>query len=597
MARTIGIGIQDFEKIRKQDLFYIDKTMFIKEWWESMDDVTLITRPRRFGKTLSMNMLEKFFSVDYDGRDDLFKGLDIWQYEAYRELQGTWPVIFLSFANVKETSYLQTKKKICQVIEEAYNKYDFLLEGNLLNEKERAYYHAVKADMEEYIATSSIRTLADYLSKYYGKKVIILLDEYDTPMQEAYIHGYWDELAGFTRSLFNSAFKTNPYMERAIMTGITRVSRESVFSDLNNLTVITTTTDYYSDSFGFTQEEVESALKEYGLSEQKEMVRQWYDGFTFGNRKNIYNPWSILNFLKRREYAAYWAPEAMGLRVAGSRQMSASSHSARCFRENTSNNALIANLIQRASSDIKGTMEDLLKGQTFHAKIDEQIVFNQLDQNESAIWSLLLASGYLRVESCTLNEMRGREEFELALTNREVYIMFERMIQDWFSACQPAYNEFIKALLKSDVKAMNVYMNKVALETFSYFDTGRRPSEDMEPERFYHGFVLGLMVELSDRYVISSNRESGFGRYDVLLEPRKVQDRAIIMEFKVQEVDEEKELSDTVRAALLQIEEKKYSAALNTRGICSSNIDKYGFAFCGKKVLIDKARALTNERP
>ena len=563
MARTVAIGQQDFETIRERGYFYIDKTRFIREWWESGDSVTLITRPRRFGKTLTMSMLEKFFSVNYAGRADLFEGLEIWEDRSsgedhkYRKLQGTYPVIFLSFADVKETNFQDARKMICYIIEQLYSQNDFLLEGNLLNEKEKRFFRNVTADMENYILSASLKTLSNYLYRYYGKKVIIILDEYDTPMQEAYIEGYWKALADLTRGLFNAAFKTNQYLERAVMTGITRVSKESVFSDLNNLKVVTTTSKDYSDCFGFTEEEVFAALNEFCLSGKEQIVKDWYDGFTFGKRKDIYNPWSVINFLDERKAGLYWV--------------------------NTSSNHLVEKLLRESNPDIKQSFELLLCGKMLNLEIDEQIVYDQLTVKRNAIWSLLLASGYLRVVGETFVEETGRTYYGITLINKEVRIMFENMIQGWFSE-NNSYNDFVKALLLDDVKAMNLYMNRVALETFSYFDTGKQPSLE-EPERFYHGFVLGLMVELADRYTLTSNRESGFGRYDVMLEPKRPEDNAYIFEFKVQDT-EEKELSDTVWDALRQIDRKNYEAALVAKGIAREHIRKYGFAFCGKRVQI-----------
>lgn len=577
MKKAISIGIQGFSDLREQDCFFVDKTNFIKEWWENRDVVTLITRPRRFGKTLNMSMLDCFFSNKYANRADLFEGLSIWQDETYRKLQGTYPVIFLSFAAVKAGNLEDAKTQIKQEIARLYEENRYLLGKNVLSENEQETYNSTTIRMDDTTAQNALKTLSVWMERYYGKKVIILLDEYDTPMQEAYAQGYWDEFTTFLRSLFNATFKTNPYLERAIMTGITRVRypkrvkfaeqtsngsvlTEPIFSDLNNLRVVTTTSNLYADCFGFTEEEVFAALDEYGMSDKKDEVKQWYDGFTFGEHRDIYNPWSITNYLDERRLYPYWA--------------------------STSSNGLVSRLIRTASADVKEKMEDLLKGKTITVNFDEQIVYNQLDDNEEAIWSLLLTSGYLKVQNIDYRGITLEPWYTLDITNIETLSMFMTMFRGWFKNKDANYNNFVKALLKGSLKEMNIYMNDVALATFSSFDTGKKPSEKSQPERFYHGFVLGLLVELRDRYQIRSNRESGYGRYDVMLTPVTEVDDAIVIEFKVHEPDEEESLQDTVRTALNQITEKNYDAELLAQGIPADRIRHYGFAFEGKKVLI-----------
>ena len=560
MPKTIGIGKQDFVSIIEDNCFFIDKTNFIKEWWDSKDDVTLITRPRRFGKTLNMSMLNCFFSNQYKNRNDLFKGLSIWINEDYREIQGTYPVIFMSFASVKADNINDTKIQIKAQIESVFKKHIYLLTGDTLTSEEKQDFENTNIHMGDAESGLKLNILCEYFYRYWGQKTIIILDEYDTPMQEAYLHGYWTEFTSYIRSLFNATFKTNPYMERAIMTGITRVSKESIFSDLNNLTVVTTTSNRYATSFGFTEDEVFLAMDEYGLSEERNSVKKWYDGFKFGDQNDIYNPWSITNFLKEKQISPYWA--------------------------STSSNGLVNRLIRTASADIKSKMETLLDGGSVEVNFDEQLIFEQLDNDENAIWSLLLACGYLKVDSLEKRGLTLDPWYSLSITNLETVSMFSNMFRGWFNTSISNYNGFIKALLQGNVREMNIYMNEVALSTFSSFDTGNHPSGKSEPERFYHGFVLGLLVELRDKYEVKSNRESGYGRYDVMLIPYNKNSHAIVMEFKVIDPDEENSLDETANSALQQIDDKNYDTELLSQGYDKKSIQHYGFAFEGKKVLI-----------
>ena len=560
VKRVIGIGKQSFEDIIQSNCFYIDKTSLIKEWWESEDDITLITRPRRFGKTLNMDMLKCFFSNQYQDKGYLFEGLNIWKEEKYQQLQGTYPVIYLSFADVKQTNYKDAVLKIKKIITDVYQQYIELARWEGLTEVQIRQFQSVDPYMDDVTAQCALKDLSGYLYRYYEKKVIILLDEFDTPMQEAYIHGYWNEFTAFIRSLFNAAFKTNPYLNRAMMTGITRVSKESIFSDLNNLKVVTTTSEEYATCFGFTQKEVFAALEEFQLADQKDAVKQWYDGFTFGSQQDIYNPWSITNYLKEKKFLAYWA--------------------------STSSNGLVNRLIQISQPDVKESMEELLNEREIVLNFDEQIVFDQLETKENAIWSLMVVSGYLKIDKIEYRGILYVPWYHLKITNLETLGMFSEMFAGWFQNTRSNYNAFIKAMLCGNIKEMNAYMNEVALATFSSFDTGSHPSGRTQPERFYHGFVLGLLVELRDQYEVRSNRESGYGRYDVMLIPRQKNQLAFVLEFKVYDAQEELKLEDTVQSALAQIEEKDYDTELVERGISKLQIRHYGFAFEGKKVLI-----------
>ena len=401
MSGNIAIGIQDFSTIIQGNYFFIDKTSFIKEWWDSGDSVTLITRPSRFGKTLAMSMVEQFFSIDYADRSDLFEHLAIWKDDKYRNLQGTYPVISLSFANVKEPTYEMAIQKISLFLSKLYIKHIYILERGILHGADITFFQKMLTATEntnDIDITLALNQLSSFLYQYYGKKVIILLDDYDAPLQEAFINGYWDQMTDFTERLFRSTLKANPYLERAIMIGITSMSKEVIFSDFHNLNIITTTSEKYVDSFGFTEKEVFKQLDIRGLADYKKIVKQWYDGFIFGSHHHIYNPWSIINYLDTKQIRPYWA--------------------------STSSNRLINKFLKESSENIKKQMEALLNGQIIAVNFNEQMVFEQIDKNENAIWSLLLASGYLKVKKV---EYRGKQlelQYHLCITNLENRYVF-----------------------------------------------------------------------------------------------------------------------------------------------------------------------------
>lgn len=565
----VPIGEQDYETLISRRLFYIDKTDFLKKWWNSNDRVTLITRPRRFGKTLTLSMTECFFSNRFEHRMDLFSGLAVANDPGFCSLQGTYPLIRLSFASVKNAS--QMMRSFAYIIRDLYAGQQNLLQSERLSESDREQLRIGAEFTENNDLAPAVHNLCRLMKKHYGKGVIVLLDEYDTPMHEAWLKGNWQETVAFIREFFNYTFKNNSYLERALITGVTRISKNSVFSDLNNLRVVTTRSNRYASFFGFSEKEVFEAIDEQfpGSARErqavKDNVKRWYDGFTFGENTDIYNPWSITCFLADRRFEPYWV--------------------------NTSDNALIGSLLAKGSAGLKQNLEKLVSGESVRIRLQEDLIFERLDYDEDAFWSFLLAAGYLRIckdeGTDTGIKYSNSVECSVKLTNSEVTGLIKQLIRDWFSREKQGIHEFQKSLLRNDIDGMTHYLNRIALSCFSVFDTAAG-DEGMETERFYHGFVLGLLVELEDQYVIRSNRESGFGRYDLMLLPveHNSGERAFILEFKVFDARKEKTLVQTAERALQQIQDRKYDEELRQHGIQGEQIFMLGIGFRGKEAEI-----------
>lgn len=556
---NVGLGYQNFLDFVCGKRFYVDKTHFIPEWLASDARITLITRPRRFGKSMLLSTVRTFFDPMYADHPEYFKKLQVWKDKDCRRLFGTIPVISVSFGSCKGNDFAQAMRGVTLGLYNMYIQHEYLRESPKLSEEEKAEYRRIVASFSEqrteYVEIS-IQKLCELLYKHYGKFPIILMDEYDTPLLEAYTDGYWDETINTFRQLFHTTFKENDFFYRAIITGVTRISKNSLFSDLNNLEVDTVTCDAYSDCFGFTEQEVMDAFKCQDIDTIQD-VKAMYDGFTIGRHQDIYNPWSICNYMRQRELIGYWV--------------------------NTSSNKLVGDIIRRYPVESKYEIERLMAGEKVHKRINEGITFQYLEGDENSLWSLLLAVGYIKAE----NIVRSVEgiECDVSVTNREVMAMFKTEILGMFHNGWSAYGRFAESLLAHKMELMNEYLQTITYTSISYFDVADGPKE-RTPENFYHGLVLGLIVSLRDRYRIVSNRESGRGRYDIAMYPLQENTDAFIMEFKVQDRKKETDLEQTAKNALQQIVDKNYEADLLAAGVPEERIYKLGFAFAGKDVLV-----------
>jgi len=555
----VGLGYDDFLDFTCGRQFYVDKTHFISEWMRSDAKVTLITRPRRLGKTTLFSTVETFFDPKYAKHPEYFEKLRVWKDKKSREMFGKIPVISVSFGSCKGMNYEQSMKNMMFSFFEMYEKHSYLQDSTELSESEKQQFTEAK---ESFFASrgendwQAIKRLCYFLYRHHKVLPIILVDEYDTPLLEAYTQGYWDEMIAACRQIFHNSFKQNDYYSRAIITGVARISKNSLFSDLNNLEVDTVTCDAYADCFGFTEQEVTDALKCQNLDKMRD-VKDLYDGFIFGKQKDMYNPWSICNYIRQGELISYWT--------------------------NTSSNKLIGDIIRKHPVGRKYEIEQLMSGEKVHKEINENITFQYLDGDENSLWSLLLSVGYIKAENVV--HKVDTIECDVSVTNKEVMAMFRTEILGMFHNGFSVYNRFVKALLEHNIEDMNDYLSEIACTSMSYFDVGNE-KEARTPENFYHGLILGLIVTLRDRYRIVSNRESGRGRYDIAMYPLEKNQDAFLMEFKVWDKKKEKNLEETVESAFRQMEEKKYVTDLVTAGIDEKCIYMLGFAFAGKEVLV-----------
>lgn len=555
MTIRLPIGISDFATLIKEDYTFIDKSLFIKDIIDDGAKIILLTRPRRFGKTLNMSMLKYFFSNDIkpDIKKDLFTGLNIKNTgEKYLQHQGKYPVVYLTFKDVKVSNYADAYAWLEKIISQLYSEYQEVLNEDFLKQEDKKVYQALlNGEATKVDLCNSLKNLSKYLYLYYGVKPIILLDEYDTPIQTAYMNNYYDEMVEFMRGFLGAALKDNECLYKAVITGILRVSQASLFSGLNNIAVYSLLRSDYGQYFGFIEEEVNSLLSLMHLDVSAQSIRNWYNGYTVGEY-TVYNPWSIISCLKQKgELQPYWLA--------------------------TSDNKLLGKLLVQADGGIKGDFEKLLQGETVEKIIDESTVFLSLEKKHDALWGLLLFSGYLKVVE---TKMVGINKIcSLALPNIEVSGVYLNLITEWFtdSIGWSNYKLFLSSLITGNIDLFGRILQEYMYESSSYFDFGRKATEQM-----YHVFILGLIVGLRDKYYIKSNSEIGTGRCDVLLIPKNKKQLGLVVEFK--NAKEEDKLQQSVTEALQQIKDRRYDVELHQQGV--KDILHVGIAFAGKKTLV-----------
>lgn len=551
--KQLPIGISDYKTLIEEGYVYVDKTLLIEELIEKGTLVSLIPRMRRFGKTLNLSMLQYFFEKTQEDTSHLFKSMKIWQNEAVRSLQGQFPVIFLTLKDVKHTTWDDTFKSFRRLIATEFRRHKYVLQGDILDTDEKDIYHRILTENDDQtLIEQSLLFLTTWLHRFHKKKVILLLDEYDTPAHAAYVGKYYDPLIEFLRNWLSGGLKDNKSLEKGVLTGILRIAKETIFSGLNNVNTFTILSDEFYDKFGLLESEVKTLLEEYELAESITEMRKWYNGYRIGSHEGIYNPWSVLNCIaKKGKFAPYWV--------------------------NTSDNALMKQLITQGTDDLKADIELLINGKTIDKTVDEGVVFSNLDQSPNAIWSLLLFSGYLTIADTPAYGTACL----LRIPNAEVGELYKSMIFEWFEKTihQAKYQLLLKSLTNGDIDAFSQIFQDFLLSSLSVFDI-----DAQEPEKIYHAFVLGMLLGLKDTYEVKSNRESGYGRYDVMLIPKDPQSLGIIIEFKKIGRFEQSNMDSAIASALKQIEEKHYKQELLDRGC--GRIMYLALAFHGKQVAI-----------
>ncbi len=550
----IAIGESDFKMLRVNKCYYIDKTMYIKHIMDNKSKVILVTRPRRFGKTLNMSMLKYYFDNTAKDSKEIFEGLKIMeQGEEYTSKLGYYPVIYLTLKDVQDINYHNMLLDMKTAMMNMYQAHRYLLESDkVYPEEKEKILDILYAREDENALKASVIELSKYLSRHYGKQVILLIDEYDVPLQNAYVEGYYEEAVKFFKTFYGTTFKDNPYLEKTVLTGVSRVAKESIFSGANNFDVYTILDNEFSEDFGITEEEMDKVIEDFNIEDEKEEIKKWYDGYTIGNTTGIYNPWSILNYLTKRQLIPYWV--------------------------NTSSNDLIK-LILKNSVTVKERIEILLRDEEIEVPINLETIIVGIENDEDNIWGLMLQTGYLKITEVVDLAVHI---YKVKIPNYEINILFQQIIHEWFRNKVPGNDlrTILKDLVTLNFEEFEYKFKRLVKEMFSFMDVGEDTAEN-----FYHAFVLGMLVGLKDTYYVNSNRESGLGRYDIMLEPKDKNGNSFIMEFKLYSEDKEESIEEIIETAKKQIEEKGYETNLKERGF--TNIIKIVFAFKGKEVKME----------